>query len=162
MYFIPFVVGIGFQKARGHTWASAMATSTAVVWTSAQIRKGAIKRLAMMGHRVMSLTAYQLTAGVALGIAGGIATSQLLFGEEGRKDAIDFYTGKVKASEAIATIAKAPGRILERTRMNRAVPDNAAGLPVGTNPYVYEIQEQRREFAQPDPTHPYAEWWGTN
>ena len=132
MYFIPFIVGIGFQRARGQTWTSAIATSSAVVWTSAQIRKGAIKRVALMGHRVASMSMYNVAAGLALGAAGGIAVSQLLFGDEGRKDVIDLYTGKVTAREYVETIAKAPSRIIERTSLNRAVEGNAAGLPTGS------------------------------
>ena len=143
MYFIPFVVGVGFQKLRGQTWLSATATSTAIVWTSAQIRKGAILRVATAANTVMSMTLWNVTAGVGLGILGGIGVSTLLFGEEGKEDAIDFYTGKVSTGKYVETVVKGIGSIPERTRMNRAVPGNALGLPTGTNPFSHKIQQER-------------------
>jgi len=158
MYFIPFVVGIGFQKARGQTWLSAIASSTAVVWTSGQIRKGAIKRVALMGHRVLSMSMYHVGAGLILGAAGGIAVSQLLFGDQGRKDAIDLYTGKVSARKYVETVVAAPKRILELTEANRAVPGNAAGIPAGTNVSA----KTTGQGMEPDYSHPgwTSGYWG--
>jgi len=119
-------------------------------------------RLAMVGNAAMSLTGWNIATGVGLGIAGGVGTSRLLFGKEGQADAIDFYTGKVSAPLYIDTLKKAPGRIAASIQANRAVANNAAGLPVGTNMATLAWEESRSEFMAPDPTHPYAEWWGTN
>jgi hypothetical protein len=83
----------------------------------------------------MSMTLWQLTAGVALGVAGGVGTSRLLFGKEGQDVAIDFYTGKVSAPLYIDTLKKVPARIAAITAGNRAVANNAAGLPTGQNIY---------------------------
>lgn len=152
MYLIPFAVGVGFQRLRGQTLTTSILGSGAVVWTSAQIRKGAFQRVAMMGHRVMSLSAYHITAGIALGVVGGIATSQVLFGDEGRKDAIDFYTGGVSATDYASALAKAPQRIAESIAANRAVAGNAAGLPTGM---PIDASGNPRGFNSPSGKNPF-------
>ena len=153
MYLIPFVVGVGFGRVRGQTLTTSILSSGAVVWTSAQIRQGALKRVAMMGHRVMSLSAYNITAGIALGVAGGIATSQLLFGDEGRKDAIDFYTGGVSVADYATALAKAPERIYQSIEANRAVANNAAGIPEGMP--IDQATGEPRGFNSPSGRNPF-------
>ena len=128
-----WIVAFLYGRATGKTWLSAMGTATAIGWTATQIRNGAFMRLAAAGNTLMSMTLWQFTAGVALGVAGGIGTSRLLFGKEGQVDAIDFYTGKVSAPLYIDTLKKAPGRIAASVQANRAVENNAAGLPTGAS-----------------------------
>jgi hypothetical protein len=140
MWLVPigFGVGVLFGKATGKTWVSAAVYAGAVTWTTSQVyglaigRVGALGRLAFAGQAVWGMSVGALVGGVALGIAGGIGTSQLLFGDEGRKDAIDFYTGKVSAGLYLDTLKKAPERIAASVAANRAVENNAAGLPTGT------------------------------
>jgi hypothetical protein len=161
MWFIPFVVGVGFGKLTGKTWGASALYSGAVTWTAVQIRRGAFLRIGSMAHRVLSLTGYQVLAGVAIGMGVGTATSQLLFGAEGRKAAIDFYTDPFDIKKA-KTIALAPARVKAIVQGNRAVANNAAGLPTGTNIATLAWEESRSEFMAPDPEHQFAEWWGTN
>jgi len=130
---VAFVVATLYGKATGRTWLSSIGTATVIGWTATQIRRGAVMRLAAAGNTLMSMTLWNVAAGVGLGVAGGIGASQLLFGDEGRKDAIDLYTGKVSAALYVDTVLKVPGRLAAITQANRAVENNAAGLPTGTN-----------------------------
>jgi len=130
---VAFVVATLYGKATGRTWLSSIGTATVIGWTATQIRRGAVMRLAAAGNTLMSMTLWNVAAGVGLGVAGGIGASQLLFGDEGRKDAIDLYTGKVSAALYVDTVLKVPGRLQAITQGNRAVENNAAGLPTGTN-----------------------------
>jgi len=132
MWLIPFVVGVGFGKITGKTWGASALYSGAVTWTVVQVRRGAFLRIGSMAHRVLSLTGYQVLAGIAIGAAVGTGTSQLLFGPEGRKAAIDFYTDPFDIEKG-KTILKAPARAAAIIQGNRAVANNAAGLPTGTN-----------------------------
>lgn len=130
---VAFVVATLYGKATGRTWLSSLGTATVIGWTATQVRKGAVLRLASAGNTLMSMTLWNVAAGVGLGVAGGIGASQLLFGDEGRKDAIDLYTGKVSAALYVDTVLKVPGRLQAITQSNRAVENNAMGLPTGTN-----------------------------
>jgi len=152
-----FIVATLYGKATGRTWLSSLGTATVIGWTANQVRRGAFLRIASAGNTLMSMTLWQVAAGVGLGVAGGIGVSQALFGEEGRKDAIAFYTGEASVQE---TLRKTPGRIAAIIQGNRAVENNAAGLSTGTNIVTLGVQQQRAEFAAPDPTHPSADWWG--
>jgi hypothetical protein len=149
MWVAPFVVGVGFSKLRGQTWTSSMIYSGAVTWTVVQVRKGALMRVASMGHRLMSLSAYNILAGVAIGMVGGVGVSQLLFGDEGRKDALDLYSGKVSVASYAETLSKVPSRAAAINIGNRAVEGNAAGLPAGTNIATLAYQERARIAGAP-------------
>lgn len=157
MYLIPFTVGVGFGRLTGRTWGSSILYSGAVTWTAAQIKRGAFRRVASMGHRVLSLTGYQVLAGLAIGVGVGTATSSLLFGKEGREAAIDFYTDPFD-SEKVETILDIPKNLMAITALNRAVENNAAGLPTGTNVSA----QQTGQGMEPDYSHPnwQSGWWG--
>jgi hypothetical protein len=141
MWLVPIGFGVGVLagKATGKTWTSSVVYAGAVTWTTSQVyglaigRAGALGRLAYAGQALWGMTVGGLITGVAVGIAGGIGTSRLLFGKEGQEDAIDFYTGKVSVPLYIETLKKAPERIAARIQANRAVENNAAGLPTGSN-----------------------------
>jgi len=147
MWIVPFIVGGVFGKAFGKTWTSALVYAGAVGWTSAQVAglirflpfvkgvgsAGAAGRLAFAGQALWGMSFGNVVTAVGLGVVGGIGVSQLLFGDEGRKDAIDLYTGKVSAALYVDTVLKVPGRLQAITQGNRAVENNAAGLPTGTN-----------------------------
>lgn len=108
-------------------------------------------------HRFLLLTGYQLGGAVIGGAIVGTGVSYLLFGEKGAKDAIDFYTNPLDIEKG-KTLLKVPERLAAITASNRAVENNAAGLPTGTNVAAKETGQHMMS----DPTHPYAEWWGTN
>lgn len=151
---VAFIVATLYGKATGRTWLSSLGTASVIGWTATQVRRGAFMRLAAAGNTLMSMTMWQVTAGVALGVAGGIGTSRLLFGKKGQQDAIDFYTGKVSAPLYIDTLKKAPGRIAASIAENRAVENNAAGVPTGQQvdsnypTHDWTIENRRR----------YSEW----
>jgi hypothetical protein len=82
-------------------------------------------------------TAAAATAyGYALGATVGTAASWLLFGEEGRDDAIELYTspvtGEVSLSEWADAVTSIPELLEQQRSAWEAVPGNAAGLPAGT------------------------------
>lgn len=156
---IGFAVGTLFGKATGKTWTSSVAYAGAVTWTTNQVyglaigRAGALGRLATAGNVVLNMTVGNVLAGVLLGVAGGIGTSQVLFGDEGRKDAVRFYTGKVSPALYAETLSKAPGRIKAITIANRAVENNAAGLPTGMP--IDPSTNQPRGFNSPSGKNPF-------
>jgi hypothetical protein len=143
---LTWVVGTLFGKATGKTWTAAATSAAVPIWISSQVyglglyawsggtagSAGAAGRLAFAGQALWGMSVGGLVTGVGLGVVGGIATSQLLFGDKGKEDAIDFYTGKVSPGLWADTIAKAPGRVKAIVAANRAVENNAAGLPTGT------------------------------
>jgi hypothetical protein len=142
---IGWGVSILFQKVFGRTWTSAIASSSAVTWTTTQLYRSiwlqqttAMTRLAYAGQMVWTASVGNVLTGAALGVAGGIGVSYLLFGEEGKDDAIDLYTGKVSFAKAVETIAAAPRKVAAITAGNRAVPNNAAGMIVGQSIYTKE------------------------
>ena len=161
MWLMPIGFGVGtlFGRATGKTWISSAAYAGAVTWTTNQVyglaigRAGALGRLATAGQVVLTMTVGQLLAGVALGVAGGIGTSQLLFGDEGRKDAIDFYRGRVSLGEQIETYSKVPSRVKAIVAANRAVENNAAGLPTGMP--IDPSTNQPRGFNSPSGKNPF-------
>jgi len=134
---VAFVVATLYGKATGRTWLSSLGTATVIGWTATQVRKGAVLRLASAGNTLMSMTLWNVAAGVGLGVAGGIGTSRLLFGKEGQDLAIDFYTGKWSIPELAETLQSTPSTIAARIQANRAVENNAAGLPTGTSVNTY-------------------------
>lgn len=155
--------GVGTLAGRvtGKTWISSAAYSGAVTWTTSQLyqavwlgRTNAMARLGWAGRAVWGMSVGGLTTGVLLGMGGGIAVSQLLFGDEGRKDAIDLYTGKVSVPKYIETIAAAPKEIARIVEANRAVPNNAAGLPTGMP--IDSTTNQPRGFNSPSGQNPFA------
>ena len=155
-----FIVATIYGRATGKTWLSSLGTATVIGWTATQVRRGAIMRLMVAGNTLMSMTLWNVAVGVGLGVGGGIATSRLLFGEKGQADAIDFYTGKVSAPLYIDTLKKAPARIAASIAENRAVENNAAGLPTGTQAESnYPTQdwtiENRQRFQEAQNTRPY-------
>jgi len=168
MWLVPIGFGVGllFGKATGKTWTSAAVYAGAVTWTTSQVyglaigRAGALGRLAFAGQAVWGMSVGALVGGVALGVAGGIGTSTLLFGKEGQADAIDFYTGKVSAPLYLDTLKKAPGRIAASIQANRAVENNAAGLPAGQQvesnyPTQAWTIENRQRFQEQMSQRPY-------
>jgi hypothetical protein len=144
---VAFIVATLYGKATGRTWLSSLGTASVIGWTATQIRRGAFMRLALAGNTLMSMTLWNVTAGVALGVAGGVGTSRLLFGKEGQEDAIDFYSGKVSVPLYIDTLKKAPERIAASIASSRAVENNAAGVMTGQNMNVAPGLQAQHDWA---------------
>ena len=148
MLWVPLALAVGtlYGKATGKTWTAAAFSAGAPIWITSQLYSlglyawtggaagsaGALGRLTWAAQAVWGMHVGGFLTAVGLGVAGGIGTSQLLFGDEGRKDAIAFYTGKVSPGLWADTLAKSPGRVKAIIAGNRAVANNAAGLPTGT------------------------------
>lgn len=155
MWLVPigFAVGTLFGKATGKTWTSSVVYAGGVTWTTSQVYglaigwAGALGRLGFAGQALWGMTVGGLVTGIGLGIAGGIGTSRLLFGKEGQEDAIDFYTGKVSVPLYIETLKEAPEKIAVSIASNRAVANNAAGLPTGWNTNVAPALQKQSDWA---------------
>ena len=100
-------------------------TAGAVAWRGIILTGSGLGRLAMVP------SAY-LVGAVVGGALVGTAVSYAMFGKEGAKAAVDFYTDPFDLDKA-KTIASIPSNLAAITQGNRAVANNAAGLPTGTN-----------------------------
>ena len=80
-----------------------------------------------------------------------------IFGKEGAKAAVDFYTDPFDLDKA-KTVASIPSNLSAITQGNRAVANNAAGLQAGTN----IAAKQTGQGMEPDYSHPnwQSGWWG--
>jgi len=170
MWQIPVGIGVGILFSGQSPKRALLATGLTFVG-SAVIRSigwRAAGSAAWFGVRAVGAMTIQGFAGAVVGGAlVGTAVSYALFGKKGAEDAIKLYTGQVPILSVapdsyLGTIAQAPGRVAASIQANRAVENNAAGLPTGTNISTLELQQRRAEFMAPDPQHQYAEWWGTN
>lgn len=125
-------------------------TAGTVAWRGSGLLVGGLGRLAMVPSGY-------LAGAVVAGAVVGTGVSYALFGEEGAKAAVDFYTDPFDLEKA-QTILAIPSNLAAITQGNRAVENNAAGLPAGTN----IAAKQTGQGMEPDYSHPYWEsgWWG--
>ena len=164
---IAFPVGVGVGViAGGRTPTEAIALTGLTAGISFALSRGGLQSAWFAVRAVAGMSIQGFGAAYVGGALVGTGVSGLLFGKEGAKDAVKLYTGQVKVfslapDSYLGTIAQAPGRVAASIAANRAVANNAAGLPTGTNLSTLEWQQQRDEFMAPDPTHQYADWWGT-
>ena len=165
---IAFPVGVGVGViAGGRSPTEAVALTGLTAGITFALSRGGLT-YAWWGIRAVAGMTIQGFAGAYVGGAlVGTSLAYLLFGKEGAKDAAKLYTGQVKVFSVapdsyLGTIAQAPGRVAASIAANRAVANNAAGLQTGTNLATLEWQQRQEEFMAPDPTHQYADWWGTN
>jgi len=145
MWQIPVGIGVG-------VWYSGQSPKRAMLATGLTLTGSAIIRsigwraagsAAWFGIRAVGAMSIQGFAGAVVGGAlVGTAVSYALFGEEGAKAAVDFYTDPFDLDKA-KTIADIPANLVAITQSNRAVENNAAGLPTGTNVASLDIQQQR-------------------
>jgi len=167
MWQIPVGIGVGILYS-GQSPKRAVTATGITLGASAIIRAIGWRTAGAVGWRGLVLTGsnlYRLSMVPSLYLAGavvagalvGTGVSYALFGKEGAKAAVDFYTDPFDLDKA-KTIASIPSNLAAITQGNRAVANNAAGVPAGTNVYAKETGQGM----MPDPTHPYAEWWGTN
>ena len=130
MWQIPVGIGVG-------VWYSGQSLRRAVTATGITLAASAVIR--SIGWRAAgsalwtaSMTPIGYVAGAVVGGAVvGTGVSYALFGEEGAKAAVDFYTDPFDLEKA-KTIASIPSNLSAIVQGNRAVENNAAGLPTGT------------------------------
>jgi len=160
MWQIPVGIGVGILYS-GQSPTRALTATGLTLAGSAVIRSigwRAAGSAAWFGVRAVGAMTIQGFAGaVVAGALVGTGVSYALFGKEGAKAAVDFYTDPFDLDKA-KTIAAIPSNLAAITQGNRAVANNAAGIPAGTNVSAKETGQGM----MPDSSHPYAEWWGTN
>ena len=164
---IAFPVGVGVGViAGGRTPTEAVALTGLTAGITFAIARGGLQSAWFAVRAVAGMSIQGLGAAYVGGALVGTGVSYLLFGSEGAKDAAKLYTGQVKVFSVapdsyLGTIGQAPGRIAASIAANRAVANNAAGLPSGTNIATEAYLEPRRAEMQPDRTHPgfTSGWW---
>jgi hypothetical protein len=87
-----------------------------------------------------------LVGAVLGGALVGTAVSYALFGEKGAKDAVDFYTNPFDFEKG-KTIVSIPSNLAAITQSNRALENNAAGLPTGWNSNVAPGLQDQSDWA---------------
>jgi hypothetical protein len=139
----PFIgFGVGYALGRmgiGPATAGIVGTGISIGWSVVGPR-------AVVGATVSAAKALYVTpagpmaAAVVVPVAVGAAASYAIAGKEGIDDYKEFITEPLKM----------PGRVIEslvliqeHTNTNRAVADNAAGLPAGQN--IYGSHRTREE-----------------
>ena len=130
MWQIPVGIGVG-------VWYSDQSLRRAVTATGITLAASAVIR--SIGWRAAGsalwtagMTPIAYVAGAVIGGAlVGTAVSYALFGKEGAKAAVDFYTDPLDLEKG-KTILAAPSNLSAIMQADRAVENNAAGLPAGT------------------------------
>jgi hypothetical protein len=141
MWHIPVGIGVGILYSSQSPKRAVTATGLTLV-ASAIIRsigwrtagtvawRGAGLLVSGVGRLALVPSGY-LAGAVVGGAIVGTGVSYALFGEEGAKAAVDFYTDPFDLEKG-KTIASIPSNLAAITQGNRAVANNAAGLPTGT------------------------------
>ena len=134
MWQIPVGIGVGILYS-GQSPTRALTAAGLTLAGSAVIRSigwRAVGSAAWFGVKAVgAMTIQGFTGAVVGGAIVGTAVSYALFGEEGAKAAVDFYTDPFDLDKA-KTIAAIPSNLAAIVQGNRAVEYNAAGLPEGT------------------------------
>ena len=134
MWQIPVGIGVGILYS-GQSPQRALIATGLTLAGSAVIRSigwRAAGSAAWFGVRsVGSMTIQGFAGAVVGGAMVGTGVSYALFGKEGAKAAVDFYTDPFDLEKA-KTIASIPSNLAAIVQGNRAVANNAAGLPTGT------------------------------
>lgn len=141
MWQIPVGIGVGILYS-GQSPKRAVTATGITLGASAIIRAIGWRTAGTVAWRGIILTGsnlYRLSMVPSLYLAGavvggaivGTGVSYALFGEEGAKAAVDFYTDPFDLDKA-KTIAAIPSNLAAIVQGNRAVENNAAGLPTGT------------------------------
>ena len=150
---IQLASGVAVGALFGRTPAESAIITGATIGTAAAIRRIGIMRVAQgslagLGRLAMVPSGY-LAGAVVGGAIVGTGISYALFGKEGAKAAVDFYTNPLDIEKG-KTLLAVPSNLAAITQGNRAVANNAAGLPTGTNVASIELQEQRGDVMSGD------------
>lgn len=156
MWQIPVGIGVGVlysgQSPTRAGTATGLTLAGSAIVRAVGWRKAA--SAAWFGVRAIGAMSIQGFLGaVAGGAIVGTGVSYALFGKKGAKDAVKFYTGQVSPKEVIDAIAKAPERVVATIQANRAVANNAAGLPVGMP--IDPVSGQARGYNTPSGQNPF-------
>ena len=139
MWQIPIGVGVGVLYS-GQPLKRALIATGLTLAGSALVRAigwRAAGSTAWFGIQAIGAMSIQsAAAGIIGGAVVGTGVSYALFGKEGAKAAVDFYTDPFDSSKA-KTIAAIPSNLAATIQANRAVMNNAAGLPTGTSVNTY-------------------------
>ena len=134
MWQIPVGIGVGIlyssQSPRRAVTATGITLAASAILRAISWR--AAGSAAWFGIRAVGAMTIQGFAGAVVGGAiVGTGVSYALFGKEGAKAAVDFYTDPFDVEKA-KTIVAIPSNLNAIIKGNRAVENNAAGLPTGT------------------------------
>ena len=144
MWQIPVGIGVGVLYSDQSIKRAATATGLTLI-ASAGIRAFGWRAAASYGwfalRAVGGMTLQGFAGAVVGGAIVGTAVSYALFGKEGAKDAVDFYTNPFDLEKG-KTILSIPSNLAAITQGNRAVANNAAGLPTGQNIYGSDATRQ--------------------
>lgn len=133
---IPFAVGVGVGVlAGGHSPKRAATLSGLTLGSTAILRSISWRAAgsgALFGARALGAMTIQGFGGAVLGGAlVGTGVSYLMFGEQGAKAAVDFYTDPFDKEKG-KKILDIPKNVAARSSYNRAVEGNAMGIETGT------------------------------
>jgi hypothetical protein len=140
MWQIPVGVGVGILYS-GQSPKRAVTATGITLGASAIVRaigwrtagtvawRGIILTGSGLGRLAMVPSAY-LAGAVVAGAIVGTGVSYAMFGKEGAKAAVDFYTDPFDVEKG-KTIASIPSNLAAITQGNRAVLNNAASVPAG-------------------------------
>lgn len=144
MWQLPVGIGVGVLLGGQSPQKAALLSGTTLI-ASAAIRAIGWRATATYGWaglRAVGAMSMQGFAGAVIGGAiVGTVVSYGLFGKEGAKDAVDFYTNPLDLEKG-KTILSIPSNLAAITQGNRAVANNAAGLPTGENIYGSDATRQ--------------------
>lgn len=146
-YAFPIGVGVGVLL-EGQSVKRSITLGVVSSGVAFAISRGALPSLWFATQAVGGITLGQAAGAYVGGALVGTAISGLLFGEEGARDAIEFYGNPVSAPKKLASsLSKAPGRIAASIASSRAVENNAAGLPTGWNANVAPGLQNQSDWA---------------
>jgi len=134
MWQVPVGIGVGLlysgQSPRRAVTATGLTlVGSAIVRSIGWRTAGATAWFAIRAVGAMTIQGF--ASAVVGGALVGTGISYVLFGKEGAKAAVDFYTDPLDIEKG-KTIANIPSNIAGIMRANQAVANNAAGVPAGT------------------------------
>lgn len=91
--------GLGFKPTRAMT-------STAIKWTGAKVLAPIAKGGAIAAANVLRAVALPLATGYAIGAVTGTLIAEKFWGESGKEDAVQLYTGQVSWDDYWSTIGE--------------------------------------------------------
>lgn len=92
-------IGLGWKPTRG-------ATTTAIRWTTTSVIRPIAIGMFTAAANVARVVALPLITGYAIGAFVGTVISEQIWGEEGKKNALELYTGKVSWADYWETVGE--------------------------------------------------------
>lgn len=94
-----FGFGLGNPKTRGATW-------TAAKWSVANVLRPIGLGMATAAANVARVVVLPIVTGYVIGATAGTWISGKLFGESGKQDALELYSGKVSWDQYWSTVGE--------------------------------------------------------